>query len=187
MDNILKEGLYLLELGFAVHWLRPGQKIPVSAGWSDAAVPTPDQLIESYKTGYNLGFRTGKWSVVHEKEICVLDIDIRGGKKFVNEAFAAAASCLGGVFTPGVISGSQVGRHQYIGFPIGASPTKAATTLRQSDAYATADGVICSPDTIGAKPAWVVEILSTGKQAALPPSIHPDTKKPYKWAEGRPS
>ena len=27
----------------------------------------------------------------------------------------------------------------------------------------------------------VLEVLSTGRQTVLPPSIHPDTKKPYEW------
>lgn len=31
---------------------------------------------------------------------------------------------------------------------------------------------------------WAVEILSVGRQAVLPPSIHPDTNLPYVWVSG---
>lgn len=184
MDEFLREALRLRKLGFAVHWLRPRSKIPVIDGWAAAALMTEQDLVSSYRRGYNLGFRPGKWSVVNGKEICVLDIDVRGGAKFADEAYAAAASVLGVPLMPNVISGSLIGRHQYLRVPIGKSPDKAAITLRQADKYATSDGRICPEGTERAKPAWVVEILSTGKQVVLPPSIHPDTGKPYVWTEG---
>lgn len=182
MDDVLKEALRLSAMGFAVHWLRPRSKIPASSAWSDLPVMSADELKQTYRPGFNLGFRPGKWSVVGGKEICVLDIDIRGGPNFAEEAYAAAGSVLSAKLVPHVISGSQIGRHQYLAFPIGTSPDCAATTLRQSDVFATADGRICPKDREGAKPAWVVEILSTGKQVVVPPSIHPDTNKPYQWA-----
>lgn len=182
MADVLKEALRLRAMGLAVHWLRPGEKIPVASGWADAPVMTDAELRTSYRPGYNLGFRPGKWSTVGGKEICVLDIDVRGGARFAQEAYAAAATSLGGTLAPHVISGSGVGRHQYLGFAPGTSPEKSATTLRQSDVYTLPDGTICPADAPGAKPAWMVELLSTGKQVVLPPSIHPDTNKPYQWA-----
>lgn len=184
MDKVLEEAVRLNRLGFAVHWLSPKSKVPVSSGWSNASVMSEGELKKSYRPGNNLGFRPGKWSIVEGKEICVLDIDIRGGAMYAEEAYAAAGSILGTKLAPNVISGSIVGRHQYLGFAIGTSPDKAATTLRQSDVFTTPDGKICSLGAPGAKPAWLVEILSTGKQVVLPPSIHPDTHQPYAWAKG---
>lgn len=183
MDKVLTEALRLQKLGFAVHWLRPKSKIPLENGWASLPVMDAAQLKTSYRSGYNLGFRAGKWSVVDGREICVLDIDIRGGAGFADEAYAAAGSILGSALTPHVISGSIVGRHQYLGFSIGSSPDKAATTLRQSDVYTRPNGDICAKGELGAKPAWLVEILSTGKQVVLPPSVHPDTGQAYTWAE----
>jgi hypothetical protein len=29
-----------------------------------------------------------------------------------------------------------------------------------------------------------VEVLTTGQQAVVPPSVHPDTKRPYEWIAG---
>jgi hypothetical protein len=181
MDDMLIEALRLCKLGFAIHWLRPCTKIPISSGWADAPVMDAVTLTASYQTGFNIGFRPGKWSVVNDKEICVLDVDIRGGPRYAEEAYAAAEAMIGDrKFT--VISGSDVGRHRYVGFDKGKSPLKAATTLRQSDIWvnnATKD--ICASTDKDARPAWVIEILSTGKNVVMPPSIHPDTDHPYRF------
>lgn len=181
MDDMLKEALRLRKLGFAIHWLRPQSKIPVSDGWSTAPVMDEKALRASYCSGYNIGFRPGKWSVVDGKEVVVLDVDIRGGALYAPEAYAAAAAMLhDNKFT--VISGSDVGRHRYLSMPIGKSPNKAATTLRQSDIWVNRyDHSICTADAPDACPAWLIELLSTGKNVAMPPSIHPDTGHPYEF------
>jgi hypothetical protein len=183
MNPILKTALALREIGFAIHWLIPKEKSPIDAAWTTAPVATIAQLESSFRDGYNVGFRPGKWSVVDNHEIIVLDIDIRGGKSFAEEAYAVAATVLGGQYDPQVKSGSGVGRHQYLRTAKGTSPDKSATTLRQSDIWIR-EGQVCSPGTKGAKPAYVIEVLSTGKNVVLPPSIHPDTNKPYEWLKG---
>ena len=180
MKTTLETALALREMGFAVHWLVPKEKRPVEAGWAEAPIKSISDLEATYCVGYNVGFRPGKWSVVEGKEVVVLDVDIRGGKAFAEEAYAVADSVLGGAFDPQVKSGSGWGRHQYLGMPIGTSPEMAATTLRESDVWIL-DGKVCNPNTKGARPAYVVEVLSTGKNCVLPPSIHPDSGKPYEW------
>jgi hypothetical protein len=180
MNPTLKTALALREMGFAIHWLRRKEKIPLDAGWSEAPVASLATLESSFREGYNVGFRPGKWSVVDGHEIIVLDIDIRGGKPFAEEAYAVATTVLGGSFDPQVKTGSVVGRHQYLRTPKGTSPDKAATTLRQSDVWLR-DGQICSPGTKEGKPAYLIEVLSTGKNVVLPPSIHPDTGRPYEF------
>lgn len=180
MTEMLQEALRLRKLGFAIHWLIPGEKRPVESGWADDLIKSAEDLKKSYRPGFNVGFRPGKWSVVKGREICVLDIDIRGGAAFAEEAYCAAAAMLGDKSFD-VVSGSGVGRHRYLAFPIGASPQSAATTLRQSDVYIDRDGKLCSPGAEGARPAWLIELLSTGKNVVLPPSIHPDTQQPYQF------
>ena len=182
MNSILKSALELREMGFAIHWLQPRSKAPLEAAWSAAPVMSIQQLENSYRNNYNVGFRPGKWSVVDGKEVVVLDIDVRGGQAFAAEAYAVAYSVLGGDYAPQVKSGSGYGRHQYLALPKGGAPDKAATTLRQSDVWVR-DGKVCSPGTKDAKPAYVIELLSTGKNVVLPPSIHPDSGKPYEWLD----
>ena len=179
-NDVLKTALALREMGFAIHWLVPGEKRPIAAGWADAPISSVAELEKSYRNGYNVGFRPGKYSVVEGKEVIVLDIDVRGGEPFAKEAYAVAASVLGGAYNPQVQSGSGWGQHQYLLVPKGKSPACAATTLRESDIWIL-DGKVCCPQTKGGRPAYVVEVLSTGKNCVLPPSIHPDTGKPYQW------
>lgn len=181
MDEMLKEAVRLRKLGFAIHWLQPQSKVPVSEGWSTVPVMDEFALKASYRGGFNIGFRPGKWSVVNGKEVVVLDVDIRGGARYAPEAYAAAAAMLRDKkFT--VISGSDVGRHCYLRLPIGQSPNKSATTLRQSDIWVNRDDfTICGANSPRAAPAWLIEILSTGKNVVMPPSIHPDTGHPYKF------
>ena len=74
MADMLKEAVRLRKLGFAIHWLVPGEKRPISDGWAEAPVMPVEELKKSYRVGYNVGFRPGKWSIVNGREICVLDV-----------------------------------------------------------------------------------------------------------------
>ena len=181
MDKTLLEALRLRALGLAPHWLRPRTKVPLLHGWATAPVMTEAELVATYRPGYNVGIRAGKYSVVGGKEVCVLDVDVRGGPAYAAEAYAVAEQLMGdGRFD--VITGSGTGRHRYMAFPIGGSPAKAATTLRQSDVWIdNTTGQVVPPNTEGAKAAWTIELLSTGKNVVAPPSIHPDTNQPYEW------
>lgn len=109
-NDILKTALALREMGFAIHWLVPGEKRPIEAGWADAPIASIGELEKNYRNGYNVGFRPGKYSVVDGKEVIVLDIDVRGGGAFAGEAYAVATSVLGGAYNPQVQSGSGWGK-----------------------------------------------------------------------------
>lgn len=180
MEVVLDAAVRLRELGLAVHWLRPESKVPIEAGWSEATVMDIATLRATYRPGFNVGFRPGRWSVIDGREVCVLDIDVRGGERFKDEAHAAARALLQEAYLPTVRTGSGPGVHQYVRFPIGQSPSKAAMLLRQADVWVR-NGELCQSGTDGAKPAWQIELLSTGKNVVLPPSIHPDTRLPYAW------
>lgn len=117
-----------------------------------------------------MGFRPGIHSIVDGLALVVMDIDVRGGEKYAKEAYAAAETLLQGR-PMHVISGSGFGRHAYLLCPVDRVPPKAAGTLRQSDIR------------INNKPAWMIELLSTGKNVVLPPSIHPDTGGRYTWVD----
>jgi hypothetical protein len=48
-----------------------------------------------------------------------------------------------------------------------------------------ADFEVPSEDFFDAAGRKVLQILSTGRQTVIPPSIHPDTKEAYRWTNGR--
>jgi hypothetical protein len=181
--SALETAIKYREEGLAVHWLRPMTKIPATLGWNDVPVASADDLRASHKYASNVGFRPGKFSFISPKNIGVIDIDVKHAD-FADEACANADELLEGKFNPTVITGSVVGRHQYIFVIPGSIPDKAATTLCHSD-VGVKDGKIVPLGTEGSKPAWTIEFLYTGKNCVMPPSIHPNTLQPYKWANGQ--
>jgi hypothetical protein len=51
-------------------------------------------------------------------------------------------------------------------------------------AYYRTDREIPSEDFINGDGELVLQVLSSGKQTVIPPSIHPDTFQPYRWTNG---
>jgi hypothetical protein len=150
------------ERGFACHWLHG--KAPYQKGWADLPVATVDELKRSYFPGNNLGIRVGKWSVLEPGYgLVILDIDLRDDVQ--SAACYEAVERLLGHSTLNVASGRGLGGHVYLKCPLDKLPGKAATTVAQGD-------------------GWKLELFSTGKQVVVPPSVHPDTGKPYRWIRG---
>lgn len=169
--------------GLATHWLKPASKAPLDSGWSSAPVLSLDELNQKHQPGFNLGFRAGKFSKVKGFSVVVLDVDIKH-PDFADEAYAVVKQIMGYDINFTVNTGSIYGRHQYLRVPTDRIPDKAAITLRQSD-VAVKDGKVVPLGTEGSKPAWTIELLSTGKNVVMPPSLHPDTRQQYQWANGK--
>lgn len=168
----------LARAGFAIHWLHPRSKRPIGKDWSEKPVLSAEKLRATYRDDYNVGVRLGEWSVIGGMYLHIVDVDIR-----VDEYRDAAFAKLKEVFpeldttkVPEVISGSGgESRHFYIlsdrAFPsrkFAHSPTSQYVwdETREKDVK---------------KWDWELHLLGTGAQAVIPPSIHPDTKEPYKW------
>ncbi|MFN3647610.1 MAG: bifunctional DNA primase/polymerase [Gemmobacter sp.] len=100
----------------------------------------------------------------------LVDLDIRDASK-AGEAWAALLVLWPAARGfPSVVSGSGgQSRHLYFLSPV-AMPKR---------------NLVKSPDfiTIGGKRkrAWEIDLMGTGSQDVLPPSIHPDTGQPYRW------
>ncbi|WP_434620349.1 VapE domain-containing protein [Tabrizicola sp. M-4] len=148
----------LVEAGAALHWLKPRSKAPVAEAWSTAPRANRSDLERKYDTGANLGVRLGEPSHLAAGYLHLIDLDIR--KPEASEAAWAELRRLVSNLDelPEVESGSGAGRHFYF---------FSLTPLR-SEKLAKGDG-------------WEIELFGTGKQAVLPPSIHPDTGNPYRW------
>jgi|JI6StandDraft_1071083.scaffolds.fasta_scaffold04895_3 hypothetical protein len=59
-DEVLRTARHLWRQGLAVHWLRPRSKAPILDKWQRGPRLSLDQLVASYRPGFNLGLRTGR-------------------------------------------------------------------------------------------------------------------------------
>lgn len=139
---------------------------------------TPADLEDTYEKGRNIGVRLGKWSRVDGFYLHVLDMDIRD-PDFTDDArceladIAKAWGITPDDFVP-VISGSGgESRHLYF---LTDKPFSSKKLWHSTESFI---------DEKGTK-HWCaeIELFGTGKQVALPPSIHPDTLKEYRWEHG---
>ncbi len=163
----------LVEACFAVHWLHPREKRPYGNDWAKRPVATLDKLRETYRRDNNVGVRLGRWSEVAGLYLHVLDIDIRNDD-LEDEAFERLERLFPGQDMdrlPMVRSGSGgASRHLYL------------LTDRAFASKKLAHSATKHVDAQGKKHwDWEIELFGTGKQVAMPPSIHPDTGAPYTW------
>ena len=174
--SFLEANRDLIGAGASVHWLVPRQKRPVSSDWSEIPNQTLQDLSRSYRTGQNIGIRLGRPSRIGQDYLHVMDLDIRDASK----AKAARAKLLeflpDAESLPTVVSGSGgESRHIYFLTDVAFRKTKMA----RSDTYR----MIFDP-TLGRdvkKYDWEIDLMGTGSQVVLPPSIHPTTGQSYRW------
>lgn len=164
----------LKNAGFALHWLHKKSKRPIGEGWSSAPVASLDELLSTYQPGYNLGVRLGLPSCLADGSyLHVLDIDIRV-PELEDEAWLTLCDLLPNIDIPSfpaVISGSGgASRHIYF---VTSKPFFSRKLAVSEGKHRSADGKWHYD--------WEIELFGTGKQVAMPPSIHPDTGKPYTW------
>jgi hypothetical protein len=174
----------LREAGFALHWLHPKSKRPIGKDWSEVPVADLATLIRTRAAGNNLGVRLGEPSKMAAGGwLHIIDLDIRVAD-LADEAWEAFERLFPGLNRadfPMVESGSGgESRHVYL---ITDKPF-FGRMLAHSEGKHRREKV--DPKTGEIKEGWSydweIELFGTGKQAAMPPSIHPDTGKPYLWA-----
>lgn len=175
---MLHEALKLAGRGLAIHWLHEKSKRPLGKDWSTKPVNTVESLRSSYRSGYNVGVRTGRFSKVGDYYLHIIDVDIR------EDGFADAAWKKLRDFLPEldlnecpiVVSGSGgESRHVYI-LTTKAFPSKK---FARSTTFKMVWDEKLQRDV--KKWDWELHLLGTGSQAAIPPSIHDKTGKPYRW------
>ena len=168
----------LATAGFALHWLHPRSKRPIGNDWAAKPVLSASALRASYRDGNNLGVRLGKWSVVGDLYLHIIDMDVRVDA-LASVALAKLAELLPDLdldSCPTVQSGSMnASRHFYLLTDKPFPPNK----------FAHSDGFQMVWDEEKVRDVkkwdWELHLLGTGAQAAIPPSIHPDSGKPYRW------
>lgn len=168
----------LAKAGFALHWLHPKSKRPIGNDWAAKPVATLADLKRTYRDGNNVGVRLGRWSTVGDLFLHIIDVDIRKAE-LADEALAVLADLLPDLDQssgPAVISGSGgESRHFYLLTDRAFSPRKFAHSEGFENVWDEAKQREVK------KWDWELHLLGTGSQAAIPPSIHPDTGKPYRW------
>lgn len=203
-NGIMDEAKRLYDFGFGVHWIKRGSKAPLQSGWSSGERQSIEELERTWKKGYGLGVRLGRASKVYGNSVpgylVNLDLDIKSKDP---EAKQEALSHFKKLF-PGIAKSAPVvktgrglrficmTREPLASFRIVQSDTKCKVLLDEKTvppaqkAYIK-EGLITKKELLEGwriRPAWEIDFLSDGKQAVLPPSIHPGTKKPYRWLRG---
>ena len=157
----------LVETGAAVMPLAARDKVAVIPEWQKPAAMSFAELQTVYRSGQNLGLRTG-WPSKLETliggavYIHGLDIDVRDPAKKGDASAALRASFpMLSVDWPHVISGSGgASRHYYF-------VTDCPFPKRK---IASGEG-------------WEITLYGDGAYLVLPPSIHPITGKAYVWGQ----
>lgn len=162
-----------VDAGFALHWLHPRQKRPIREGWSTAPIATFDELLSTYQEGNNIGVRLGEPSrLVDGQYLHLVDVDVRE-PALADEAREKVTELFGEEIWnfPTVQSGSA-GASLHIYF-ISSEPLASRKLATSQGKFRETDG----------RWRWQyeIELLGTGRQAVLPPSVHPDTGKSYAW------
>lgn len=188
---IFKEAVRLHKMGFAIHWLYPRLKRPIESGWTTGPRKTLKDLIDSYQSGFNVGTRLGKASKLSHGYLAVCDVDVKSELQRHREEAHEAAKAFN--HCPMVISGRGNGsKHHYF---VTDAPFKTLTPYRSTEEVKV---VIHSkkPSKRELKElteeeikkgiriawAWEVALYSEGRQVVLPPSLHPENNRAYKWA-----
>jgi hypothetical protein len=172
---VLEEVKHLVRMGASVIRLHEKSTRPVGDDWSSKPRLTFSQLQAQYRKGENLGVRLGKPSEIDGLYLHAVDLDIRDESR-EDEALDELERLFEGVDVwklPCVRSGSGgASRHFYF---VTDKPFPSRKLAKSKDNVFSADKKWHK--------AWEIELFGTGKQVALPPSLHPITVWQYRWEE----
>lgn len=191
----LGEAKRLHAMGLAIHWLRPNSKVPVKAGWTTGERDSLKTLQKEYQKGYNVGTKLGTPSKIGSKYLAAIDVDIKGtNPKYRKQAEAWIEEHFPGLLkkAPRTLSGRGNGSmHVWVlvDSPIDSRKLTSSSEFievhmpsvkaSRKDIEELGDRKI--KEGFRQRPAWEVDFMCEGRQVVLPPSIHPDSGKAYKW------
>jgi predicted P-loop ATPase len=176
LDIVMNAVRPMIKAGASLHWLVSFEKRPIAEEWSQAPFQTETNLRATYRRNANIGIRLGEPSRIDGAYLHLIDLDIRDATQApdawakVLEMWPAARGY------PTVISGSG-GESRHIYF-LSKSPFPKKK-LAKSAGHSMVWDKRLERDV--KKYDWEIDLLGTGSQAVIPPSIHPDTNLPYLW------
>lgn len=193
----------LHDAGFALHWLRPNSKAPLAKkGWQKGPRLSWEELKRAYRSGYNVGVRLGHASLLSDRGksflgfLAVIDCDVKSDDpKHLKEMRKRLASLLSITTNPSslvCLSGRGRGsKHVYLRSEKPVAPRRLAQSSEMVRVHmpsvkpSKADWGALNGEKVEAgyriRPAWEISLMSEGQQVVLPPSIHPDSHRAYKW------
>ena len=198
-SSILESAKKLHGIGFGVHWIRPNSKVPVEGGWSKPTRDNFKTLKSKHQKGYNVGTKLGKASrlQVDEKNyyVAILDVDVKSteeedaqaARDWVNKHFKGLLKT-----APITLSGRGNGSmHIWLRVSkphdsqqLYSSPKMVEVFMPSAKPNAKqikALGKKRVDEGWRLRPAFEIDFMCTGSQVVLPPSIHPDSGKAYRW------
>lgn len=192
----LAEAKRLHKMGFAIHWLKPNSKMPLESGWTSGPRKDWKELIRSFQARFNIGVRLGEASKIGSHYLCVIDVDVKSTvphhREEAEEALEKLLS-IGGVSKLPVVESGRGGGSKHL-YCKTDEPFKTFN-FAESDKLVLVKMPSKSPskkeieeltekqikDGWRLSRAWEISLYSEGRQVVLPPSIHPDSGKEYKW------
>jgi len=182
-------------MGLGVHLLRPNSKVPLKPGWTDNKREPIKTLLKEYKTGMNIGTKLGEPSKIEDCYLAVIDVDIKGtDKRFRKEAEEWIEKHFPGLLGSAPVTHSGRGngsKHIWclVQDPMDSRKLTSSSELievhmpsvKPSKNDIEKLGKKKTDKGIRTRPAWELDFMCAGRQVVLPPSIHPDTGKAYRW------
>lgn len=205
MTEMVREAKKLHDLGFAVLWLRPWNdshkgrgKAPMDPNWQKGPRKSWQELLKSYRKGFNVGVRLGSPSKLKEGYLINIDIDVKGQEKTDEiEAIREFEKLFPGPSIktfPTIRTGRGLRLLAQTAVPVPSQNLSRSERLTKvlmqekeipdSQLAYVQHGLITESELrrgLRLRPAWEIDLLSDGKQGVFPPSIHPTAEKPYAW------
>lgn len=155
---------YTERYGFHIVPIEPGRKFPSSSDWGNTAITDPDKAEEFYNAhpDWNMGAALGP------SNLCSLDVDCEESFQTILDEFGIDPQELWQYPT---IQGRDKGRRLMFRVPDNVSLPYTKLNWKRED------------DPAKSYTVFELRAACDGKQRqdCLPPGIHPDTGKPYKW------
>lgn len=186
LDSVIESVRPLVEAGASLHWLFPFDfvddkqikrgKSPRGKEWSSEPTLSLPALRAAYRSRSNIGIRLGDPSRIGRYYLHLIDLDVRRSD-LADEAWQALLAIWPHARSfPSVISGSGgASRHIYFLTDKPFGKVKLARSKGQQAEWDEARGKHVSHYD------WEIDLMGTGSQAVIPPSLHPDTHLPYQW------
>lgn len=176
LDGVLECVRPLIGAGASLHWLVPFEKRPIANDWTNVPIQFEADLRRTYQSNANIGIRLGEPSKIDDYYLHLIDLDIRNAD-LAAEAWAKLLELWPDAKKfPTCISGSGgESRHVYF---LTERPFPKKKLAKSTGFSMVWDD---KKQREVRKYDWEIDILGTGSQAVIPPSIHPDTKLPYTW------